>query len=262
MRTPFLFRMMSGFRMALVLCCLAVSTTMAEDPISGYDSTLAQIRRDKLDWRFAWDFDGDGIKDTVWDEYSGGGHCCYTLQVSLSRGHETVRLPFDMDGHYVGGLDMGMPDHFAIGRFEGSPLPQIFMEVATYNGEEFPIPRKWTRKYGFRSNRILVSFEKGKPKVRDRKATMREVVVYGCAGCRYGLEAAGDVVGPSLDTLPFPVAGLRKYRYRFGMATKRPRIRACHGNFCFTLPLKDCQAEGDTCRSSHTLRPDLEETGR
>jgi hypothetical protein len=94
--------------MALALCWLAGSQAVAQDSSADRDSMVAQIQRDKLDWRFAWDFDGDGIKDTIWDEYSGGGHCCYTLQVSLSRGHKTVRLPFDMDGHYVGGLDMGL----------------------------------------------------------------------------------------------------------------------------------------------------------
>ncbi len=255
MRKPFLLRA------ALVSSCLVGSMAMAQDSISHDDSMVAQVKRDKLDWRFAWDFDGDGINDTIWDEYSGGGHCCYTLQVVLGRGHKTVRLPFEMDGHYVGGLDMGMPDHFAIGRFEGSPLPQIFMEVGTYNGEEFPIPRKWTRKYGFRTNRILVSFEKGKLKVRDRQAKVREVVVYGCASCRYQLDVPGEAE-PRPDTLPFPVAGLRKYRYRFALTSNRARITACHDDFCFTLPLKDCQIQGDTCRSSHTLRPDLEEESR
>ncbi|MEN9353847.1 MAG: hypothetical protein RL318_1172 [Fibrobacterota bacterium] len=252
---------MFGLPLAIAVSCLFDSMALAQDSISAYDSTLAQIQRNKFDWRLAWDFDGDGINDTVWDEYSGGGHCCYTLQVGLSRSHKTIRLPFEMDGHYVGGLDMGMPDHFAIGRFEGSAFPQIFMEINTYNDEKFPISRKMTRQYGFRTNRILVSFENGRLKVRDRKVTMREVVVYGCGNCRYFLEAKGADVAPRLDTLPSPVAGLRKVRYSFPMSVKRPRIKACHGDFCFTLPLRDCQVDGDTCRSSHTLRPDLESRG-
>ena len=56
-------------------------------------------------WEDAHDLDGDGVRDRITSEFSGGAHCCYTFGAALSsRGGETVMLPFWFDGGYAGGM--------------------------------------------------------------------------------------------------------------------------------------------------------------
>jgi hypothetical protein len=118
------------------------------------------------DWREAHDFDGDGQRDTVIDEFTGGGHCCYRLGVALSSTQKTVSLPFEMDGGYVGGLDLSQPDQFTIRTPDGA-LPELIMEIETYNGRPEPLNPAWKRRYGFKTHRVAVCFPGGKVRVRD-----------------------------------------------------------------------------------------------
>lgn len=117
-------------------------------------------------WRVAYDFDGDGQKDRVVSSFSGGAHCCYRVGVALSSTGETVRLPFQMDGGYVGGLNLTQPHRFSIRTPEGA-LPELVMQIETYNGRPQPLNPAWVRRYGIRTHRVAVCFPAGKIHVRD-----------------------------------------------------------------------------------------------
>jgi hypothetical protein len=116
------------------------------------------------DWRRAFDFDGDGVADTVDSRFTGGAHCCYFLTVRLSSG-KVFEVPFEMDGGYVFGLDLSRPGNFDIRVVDGRA--RLFMYIARYTYTEYPIPKKWKRQYGFTSHHVIVSFAKDRMTVRD-----------------------------------------------------------------------------------------------
>lgn len=117
-------------------------------------------------WTDAYDFDGDGRNDHVEARHSGGAHCCYTLTVQLSASGRRQALPFQLDGGYVGGLDLSKPQQFSIRAAPGA-APELLMQIETYNGVPQPLPPEWLRQYGIRSHRIGVSFPGGRMVVRD-----------------------------------------------------------------------------------------------
>lgn len=117
-------------------------------------------------WMYAFDLDGDGRNDTVDSKFSGGAHCCYQISVTLTSTNLTIHLPFELDGGYVGGLDLSIPDHFDIRRIHGA-LPEIMMEIETYNGEPSALPTAWKQRYGISTNHIAVAFPQGQLSVRD-----------------------------------------------------------------------------------------------
>jgi hypothetical protein len=120
----------------------------------------------EVDWKHAYDFDGDGINDTVEVTFTGGAHCCYRLAVRLTSNGVTHRLPFQLDGGYVGGLDLSQPRRFDIRSTDGN-LPELLMEIETYDGKPAPIPDAWQRQYGFRTHYVAVGFAHGQLHVRD-----------------------------------------------------------------------------------------------
>ena len=118
------------------------------------------------DWRTRFDFDGDGRLDRIISEFSGGAHCCYKVGAELTSNGRTILLPFEMDGGYVGGLNLTQPERFAIRERPGA-LPELVMEIATYNGNPSPIDHDWTERFGVRTHRVVVCFAGGKAIVRD-----------------------------------------------------------------------------------------------
>jgi hypothetical protein len=133
---------------------------------SGCRETWARIRAGDA-WREAHDLDGDGLCDRIDSEFSGGAHCCYRVGAALSSTGEAVMLPFEFDGDYVGGLDPSQPDRFAI-RTREAGLPELMIEIQTYNGELLPLDPEWTRRYGIRTHRIAACFAGGRVQVRDQ----------------------------------------------------------------------------------------------
>jgi hypothetical protein len=119
-----------------------------------------------IPWTQAYDFDGDNKNDTTEVTFTGGAHCCYRLAVRLSASGTTQRLPFELDGGYVGGLDLSQPHRFSI-RTSPSGAPELILQIATYNGVPQALPPDWTKRYGIRSHRIGVSFVHGQMRVRD-----------------------------------------------------------------------------------------------
>jgi len=102
------------------------------------------------DWRRATDLDGDGKPDEILVESSGGAHCCYTIAARLTSTRATVRVPFEIDGGYVGGLDLSRPEHFALHRASDGAAELLF-------DAEGPPARR----------RVAVRFTGGKLTVRD-----------------------------------------------------------------------------------------------
>jgi hypothetical protein len=86
---------------------------------------------------------------------------------ALSSTGEEVMLPFDFDGGYVGGLDLSQPDRFTI-RTREAGLPELLIDINTYNGEPLPLDPEWARRYGIRTTRIAVCFAGGRVQVRDQ----------------------------------------------------------------------------------------------
>src|SRR5262249_12477070 len=81
-------------------------------------------------WHDAYDLDGDGQRDRIQYEFSGGAHCCYQVGVTLSSNGKTVMVPFRFDGGYVGGLDLSQPNRFTV-RTTDHGLPELIMEIET-----------------------------------------------------------------------------------------------------------------------------------
>jgi len=122
----------------------------------------------KSTWLEQFDLDGDGKNDYIGYEFTGGGHCCYKIEVTLSSDEIERKFPFEMDGGYVGGLDNSNPQQFDIRDIDNDGLPEILMEIATYNGSPYPIPKSWKKKFGIKSHHIVIEYEKGKLIVRDQ----------------------------------------------------------------------------------------------
>jgi len=118
-------------------------------------------------WTTQFDFNGDGNNDTIQYFYSGGAHCCYTIAVELTGNNRGYNYPFEMDGGYMYGLDLSQTDHFNIKDYDKDGLPEIFMEINTYNGEKYPIPAEWTEEYGIKSNYIIIEYQNNELVVRD-----------------------------------------------------------------------------------------------
>jgi hypothetical protein len=135
---------------------LIVMEAMFSAPVDGEDTP----------WTQAYDFDGDSKNDTIEVMFTGGAHCCYGLTVRLSATGTIYRVPFELDGGYVGGLDLSQPHRFTICTSPNG-VPEFIMQIATYNGVEQPLPSVWTQLYGIRSHYIGVSFVHGHMQVRD-----------------------------------------------------------------------------------------------
>lgn len=73
-----------------------------------------------------------------------------------------------MDGGYVLEIDNSYPAKFDIRDIDNDGLPEILMRIETYNYDVYPIPKKWTKRYGFKTNYIVIEYEKGKLIVRDQ----------------------------------------------------------------------------------------------
>ncbi|GMT49074.1 MAG: hypothetical protein IEMM0008_0613 [bacterium] len=128
---------------------------------------FSQVASGQVDWRLAFDFDGDGIMDEVRIDYSGGAHCCYKISVILSSTRKTRRIPFEMDGGYPKGLNLSRKVHFDIQDYDLDGKAEIFMEIDTYSYHKHTIKKGWIKKYGIRNNYILVDFENGRIRYRD-----------------------------------------------------------------------------------------------
>ncbi len=149
-----------GMRSLWLVMCVGGAVTLGGLGVAG-------SRGMSRSWRVRFDFDGDGRKDEVVTAFSGGAHCCYTIGVRLARDGRLRRLPFELDGGYVRGLDLSRPEHFNIADYDGDRRPELCMVIQTYNGRPTPIARAWRRRFGVQFNRVLVSFVRGRTDVRD-----------------------------------------------------------------------------------------------
>lgn len=121
-----------------------------------------------IPWTHAYDFDGDGNNDVIGVKFTGGAHCCYKISVTLSSNGITQDFPFQLDGGYIGGLNLSQPQRFTINK-TGQALPEIVMEIETYNGKRESLPAAWKKKYGFKTHYIAISFPAGKPHIKDQQ---------------------------------------------------------------------------------------------
>ncbi len=120
-----------------------------------------------LDWLDSFDFDGDGIKDRLDFNYTGGGHCCYKISIVLSSDKKVRKYPFEMDGGYIAGVDNSQPEQFDIKDIDHDGLPEIIMQIQTYNDDSETIDATWNRIYGITSNYIVIEYENGRLMTRD-----------------------------------------------------------------------------------------------
>jgi hypothetical protein len=110
-------------------------------------------------WQDRYDLDGDGVRDRIEIGATGGAHCCYTLAIISGKTGARTELPFELDGGYIGGLDLSQPERFTVA-VAASGTARLILEVATYGGEPQPLPAAW-RALGVISHRIAVSFAGG-----------------------------------------------------------------------------------------------------
>ncbi len=119
-----------------------------------------KIKNDLPDknWMNKYDIDGDGKNDEIDYSFSGGAHCCYKISVLLTKNKKRYNFPFQMDGGYIGGLDLSCKNNFSIKDYDDDGLPEIFMKI---------ISKNWTKKYGIKSNYIVIEYENNKLIVWD-----------------------------------------------------------------------------------------------
>ena len=128
---------------------------------------MAEDARAARAWRTAYDWDGDGVKDEVVSELTGGAHCCYRVGVKLAARSKPILLPFPLDGGYAYPEDLpSNPERFSVVTADGR-LPEMVMEIQTYNGEPARLKPSWARIYGVTTHRIAVSFPGGRVRVRN-----------------------------------------------------------------------------------------------
>lgn len=127
----------------------------------------SKIRSEKSEhWSRAFDLDGDGKIDWIEVKYSGGAHCCYRLTVHLTSSGKVYKLPFQLDGGYLGGLDLSRPNHFDIRKTDGL-LPEMVMEIETDNAKPQELPKEWKRQYEITTHYVAVEFPNGRLRIRD-----------------------------------------------------------------------------------------------
>lgn len=144
----------------VVVLCLS-QTTVAQDT-----DTTKTTEPDYFAWREHFDFNGDGQVDTVRPTFTGGGHCCYRIAVTMGGTNQHHDFPFQVDGGYIV-FSLAKPDNFFIKDYDNDGLPEIFMHISTYNGEEQPIPDAFRKEYGISTNRILIHFDGTEVAVTD-----------------------------------------------------------------------------------------------
>jgi hypothetical protein len=145
----------TGIRYCAMAACVVVCVCILRN-------NAQLLTKPETHWSGQFDFDGDGVNDRVMYEFTGGAHCCYLVSVFLSSDAVLHEFPFEMDGGYEGGLDLSKPGHFSIKDYDEDGLPEIFMEINTYNDEIFEIPSEWTEAYGITSNYILIDYKNEK----------------------------------------------------------------------------------------------------
>jgi hypothetical protein len=118
-------------------------------------------------WLIKFDIDGDGLSDPVSFDYTEGVHCCYRIHITLSSDNIERNFPFELDGGYLAGVDITQPERFDIRDIDNDGLPEIFMKIQTYNGMLYPIPKKWKRLYGIKTNNIIIEYAKDRLIVHD-----------------------------------------------------------------------------------------------
>ncbi len=112
-------------------------------------------------WQELYDFDGDKKADQIRASFSGGAHCCYRISINSSSLNRVIDFPFEMDGGYVGGLDLSNPNNFYVKDFDNDGRPELYMRINSYNGRAGDIPEEWQKRYGITSNQILIDFANG-----------------------------------------------------------------------------------------------------
>lgn len=113
------------------------------------------------------DLDADGAPDELLARFSGGAHCCYSVGARFGGSPDEEWLPFHLDGGYGPGAGLGSePERFQVLEPDGA-LPEIVMEIETYNGEPQPLPAEWQRSLGVTSHRVAVRFPGRRPAIRN-----------------------------------------------------------------------------------------------
>lgn len=117
-------------------------------------ATVASMRS-RSAWQSQFDLDGDGAADRIEVEFSGGAHCCYSLMLALASGSRLV-VPYELEGGYVGGIDLSLPEQFTIGDHDGDGRPEL--RIAPVTGEP--------RRPGDRVRRVLVDVQGSRLRIR------------------------------------------------------------------------------------------------
>jgi hypothetical protein len=150
---------------------LALLLLAAAAPARADVSPPAAGEAQRIPWQQRYDLDGDGRRDRIEVSFSGGAHCCYTIAVWLSSTGKRLAIPFEIDGGYVGGLDLSRKEHFDVFVQHGGGEPDepvLKMEILTYGSSKLePIPRSWRRRWGVDSHYIAVHLRGGRMRVEN-----------------------------------------------------------------------------------------------
>lgn len=126
-------------------------------------------------WLENFDLDGDSINDKIYFDFSEGAHCCYKINIVLSSDRKERNFPFEMDGGYEMGVDNSQPNQFDIRDIDNDGLPEILMQIETYNGESSTIPTKWKSEYGITSNNIVIEFDTNDIVLMDYEVKLKSI---------------------------------------------------------------------------------------
>jgi hypothetical protein len=91
-------------------------------------AALSAALRPPPDWATRSDLDGDALPDPIEVTFSGGAHCCYRLAVTASRTKVRYPLRYELEGGYVGGLDLSLPRNFDVADFDRDGVLDLLMD--------------------------------------------------------------------------------------------------------------------------------------
>ena len=155
---------------------ILIMTACSSNPSDNKNIEISETLQDTT-WLNQFDIDGDGIKDHIYFDFSGGTHCCYKINIVLSSDKKERKFPFEMDGGYVWGVDNSQPEQFNIQDIDGDGLPEILMKIQTYNNVSNSMPAKWLTEYGIKSNYIVIEYSNKQLKIRDLNKELTGITV-------------------------------------------------------------------------------------
>lgn len=160
---------MKQYLILSLLCCLAfISYSQSDSLRIPIPDNLVKRYHPKIksytasyNYSNRWDFDGDGVPDSLFLIGNGAAHVYYFPQLILSESgkmHNFFTVQIDRaeiiyDPEFIVGVDQ-----VAVGNFDGDKEMELYLVFANRHST---VPKKWKRQ-GVRGKSVLLNVKRGK----------------------------------------------------------------------------------------------------